>query len=222
MRDASADVFAANPAIRATFGDFPQCGINDAFVQSMTGIPDLISRETRMKLAIPPGAVSNPFLFDSVVDLRDLTIEPWSPQTSTRSHASKHVATHIDDPLLDDHRIPGWVYRNFDWMDAQESNEAASADITSKDADTGIARTLPQTNELVALALKNSGYPLTEVHCSSDHDTITLSGHVARYYYWQVALEAVRRIAAGRRIEMQLEIVSVAEGDAVGAAAGII
>ncbi len=62
--------------------------------------------------------------------------------------------------------------------------------------------------EQLDLALARSGYPLHNVfHCSDDR-TIVLSGFVTRFFHIQMVIEAVRPLAKGRRIELQIEVVS--------------
>jgi hypothetical protein len=62
-------------------------------------------------------------------------------------------------------------------------------------------------SDLVHLALSRSGYPLQNIRCWNDDQTVTLSGFASRYFYVQVAVEAARMVANGRRINAQIEVV---------------
>ncbi len=61
-------------------------------------------------------------------------------------------------------------------------------------------------SENFTLMLKRAGYPLLNVVCRCDDRTLLLQGSVTRFYLVQIAIEAARIIAKGRKIEVQIEV----------------
>jgi|GEM_PF-3966966 len=62
------------------------------------------------------------------------------------------------------------------------------------------------TPELVSRALDKTGYPLDRIHCHCDQTHLTLSGHVSRYFYLQIAVRVARHFSQGRLIELQVAV----------------
>lgn len=56
-------------------------------------------------------------------------------------------------------------------------------------------------------ALVHSGYCLTNVHCEIESSTVHLFGFVKSYHALQMAIQIARKIAAGRRIQLEVDVV---------------
>lgn len=85
-----------------------------------------------------------------------------------------------------------------------------SETIAPNDGEFGDDRDLQQgcVCDRVADALSQSRYPLRQVHCSCDERSLRLHGQVKRYYHLQMVIEIARLLADGRRIEMQIKVVT--------------
>ena len=66
----------------------------------------------------------------------------------------------------------------------------------------------PSIVEFVHRSLAATGYPLHNVQCSFDGDSVILSGRVKCYYHAQMAIETARRSAPGTQIVTKLEVAS--------------
>ena len=53
-----------------------------------------------------------------------------------------------------------------------------------------------------------SGDPMMNVFCQCDHEKVTLSGTVSRFYHVQLAIEAARKLAEGRQIDVRIEVIT--------------
>jgi|GEM_PF-3757995 len=53
-----------------------------------------------------------------------------------------------------------------------------------------------------------SGDPLMNIRCHCDQQVVTLTGTVARFYHVQLAIEAARKIAEGRKIDVRIEVIT--------------
>lgn len=68
-------------------------------------------------------------------------------------------------------------------------------------------------SELIEFELVRSGYPMHNVRCHCTESLVHLTGHVRRYYYLQTAIEIARRLANGRRIVNEIEVLQRPDED---------
>ena len=54
--------------------------------------------------------------------------------------------------------------------------------------------------------LVRAGYPKLNVQCYCDEQKLILSGSVKKFYHVQLAIEAARKLAGGRRIDVRIEV----------------
>ena len=64
------------------------------------------------------------------------------------------------------------------------------------------------TYSKLSTALASSSYDLSNVKCSVDDSTLLLFGNVHRYFKLQMVIQIARRFAEGRRIDLQVKVVS--------------
>ena len=132
------------------------------------------------------------------------------PVAEMTCNESSKAASRLVEARIDEAEVPGWVYHTFFSQDVDGTTPVASERIGT--AKRNIARlSQAPTREsavcdLVHLALSGSGYPLRNVRCRCDGDTLILSGFVTRYFYAQMALETARRLAGDRRIQIHIEV----------------
>ena len=121
----------------------------------------------------------------------------------------------------EDGSIPRWVHRGFDLRSCFELTDIEEAylpmppriqpaDPTDHRAVQNLSSST-SVSELVHAALARSGYALHHIRCSCDDECVVLYGHASRYFHLQMALQVARLLADGRRIEMQIEIVTTAD-----------
>jgi hypothetical protein len=67
-------------------------------------------------------------------------------------------------------------------------------------------RTPDEIADAIELAIPTLGYPLQNVHCQSDGETLFLVGRTSRYYFAQVALTRAMALAGQRRVICEIEI----------------
>ena len=128
-------------------------------------------------------------------------------ELTTMSLSSIKATSHVVRARVDEAEIPGWVCH-------RSGGESLSplVPVWHAEGRFGAARvppahsSEPTVSDLVHAALLRTGYPLHHIRCSSDEESLTLSGFVTRYYYAQIALETAMRMASGRRIETQIDV----------------
>jgi len=129
----------------------------------------------------------------------------------TTNDCSIRMAPEVISDRIDEAEIPDWVYRRF--ASSQWADIPPAIRIRRKPTPRTVSRVPPapagepSVSDQVYLALTQSGYPLQNVRCWCDDETLTLSGFVTRYYYLQVAVEAAMALANGRRIGVSIEVV---------------
>jgi hypothetical protein len=62
-------------------------------------------------------------------------------------------------------------------------------------------------SQVICQALRRSGYPLDDVDCWCDDQTLVLTGRVTRYFFAQMALETARPFAGHRLVEIQIDVI---------------
>ena len=132
----------------------------------------------------------------------------------TQTDGSNGGISEVVSARIDEAEVPGWVYRRFAPLNGEAVSQAAPLRRwlrPTPPASVSAAPTRePCVSDLVYLALARSGYPLRNVRCWCDDQTLVLSGYVSRYFYAQQAVEAARRLAGGRRLEVQIEVIPTA------------
>ncbi|MBS0205570.1 MAG: hypothetical protein JSS49_21920 [Planctomycetes bacterium] len=65
-----------------------------------------------------------------------------------------------------------------------------------------------QTAARIECGLEESGYPLQNVRCRCDEQTVVLIGQTTRYYYVQVALTLAMSLAGRIRVVSEIQVLS--------------
>ena len=130
---------------------------------------------------------------------------------TTPTDGSNGGISEVVSARIDEDEVPGWVYRRFAPLNGEAVSQAAPLRRWLRPTPSASVPAAPTrepcVSDLVYLALERSGYPLRNVRCWCDDQTLVLSGDVTRYFYAQQAVEAARRLATGRRIEVQIEVI---------------
>ena len=71
-----------------------------------------------------------------------------------------------------------------------------------------VQASIAHMDHALELAFVEMGARLRNIHCSVHGRTIILSGSVARYYFAQIAISAIRHLAHGRTIDCQIKVIS--------------
>lgn len=71
-----------------------------------------------------------------------------------------------------------------------------------------VAADLERQAARIDAVLRDSGYPLQDVHCRADGEGLVLIGQTTRYFHVQVALTLAMEHASGTRVVSEVDVIA--------------
>ena len=130
-------------------------------------------------------------------------------EAEQKSHLIANGLSTLDSSTAETN-VPDWVYCRVSSLKALSMTSPIrkrKPNYFTEDLRTSPTSTESSDGVSVCLPLRHLGQQLSNVTCNSDCNRLVLTGSVGRYYELQLAIEAARRMAHGRQIEVKVEVI---------------
>jgi hypothetical protein len=138
----------------------------------------------------------------------DNTYVPTTTSTCTLNDSTSEVFS----SRFDEAEVPEWVYDRVSSLKLSDGSFGTRArrDPSTKKTMRVLTAAVPELSiaEVVQLKFNELGCALMNVRCQCGDQRLEITGTVGRFYHLQMAIEAARKVAEGRRIEVQVKVIT--------------
>ena len=140
--------------------------------------------------------------------------------TAPMSHAINPLAKNIVKTWIDETDATGIPARKLLAIKLTESSAVTAGEQLDLQTNPFLSEQVsldePPIDGEFRIELVRAGHPKLNVRCYCDDQKLILSGSVKKFYHVQLAIEAARKLAGGRRIDVRIDVDSQAKAKPVG------